>query len=373
MRIAMIGSKGVPAACGGVERVVEEIGAELTARGHDVLVYGRAGYLGAPAASATAARVILTGGLAGKHSDAITHTATAAWDLLRRRVDVVHIHSPGPALLSPLPAAAGLPIVFTVHGPDWQGSKWSAPARAGLRVGLGLGMRFSSAVSAVSLALRDDLADTYHREVTYTPNGVRPVRRLPPRAIAAMGLRQDAYGLYVGRIVPGKAVDALVRAWRQAAGTVPLVVVGDGGNDGTYERKCRRLGGPSVRFIGPRHGAVLAELYSNAAAVIQPSRREGMSLVLLEAAAYGRCVVARELPSNREVLGEAMIGFAEDSKEPLGPAIMRCLANAALRRKLGQEARRRVTERFNWADSATIYERLYECAVTRRQPKSRRC
>ena len=365
MRIAMIGSRGVPAGIGGVEHVVEQLTRELTARGHEVLVYARRWYLQTCPQTPLpkGARVIVTAGAVGKHCDTITHTATAMWDVLGRGVDLVHIFSPGPALLAFAPAAAGRKVVFTVQGPDWEGSKWSRPARWILGGGLGVGMRFAAAVSAVSVNLRDYLSDRYGRDVSYIPNGVRVEGPRAPRIITELGLRADRYGLYVGRIVPGKAVDVLIRSWRQAQAGMPLVIVGNGGHDGSYESTCRMAADGSVIFVGPRFGDALAELYSNAAIVVQPSRREGMSLVLLEAAAHGRCVVARDIPANRQVLGEAMEGFDGDSPEALGQAIMKCLANTALRRQLGADARKRVTERFSWQDIAGEYERVYQCVL----------
>ena len=134
MRIAMIGSRGIPARIGGVEHVVEDLTRHLVARGHDVIVYGRKHYL-AGAGQPQAGRCIVTAGLSGKHLDTFTHSASAACDVLRRKVDVVHIHSPGPALWSWLPAMAALPVVFTVHAPDWQREKWSLPAKCVIRGG----------------------------------------------------------------------------------------------------------------------------------------------------------------------------------------------------------------------------------------------
>jgi len=370
MRIAIVGSRGIPAGTGGVERVVEELAGRLASGGHEVLVYSRPWYTRARAAGPPpGVRVLTTGGLPGKRLDTLTHTATAMWDVLRRKVDVVHVFSPAPALLSFVPAAARLPIALTIQGPDWQAERWSGLGRKTLGAGLACGMRWASAISAVSLSLRDFLADTYGREVTYIPNGVRPApaRQRGPEAVAEVGLRQGGYALYVGRIVPGKGVDLLVRAWRMLAAPMPLVIVGEAYGEEAYAARCARLADRSVRFLGPRFGELLDGLYANAAVVIQPSRAEGMSLVLLEAAAHGRCVVAREMPANREVLGEAMVAFSGDSPEDLAAAIRKCLGDSGMRRRLGWAARRRVAERFRWGPIVAQYERLYRCALETRQ------
>jgi len=372
MRIAMIGIRGIPARMGGAEHVVEELAREMSARGHDVIVYARPCYLAgdnghAPpglvweCASLGSGRTILTAGLEGKHLEAITHASTAMWDVLHRSVDVVHVHSPGPALLSWVPALCGKALVFTVHAPDWRRDKWSRAAKAVLRAGLACGMRLADVVTAVSASLAEGLAREFGREVIHVPNAVRPAQPRPIQAISRWGLATDGYVLHVGRIVPEKRLDLLLRAWPGADAHRPLVVAGDY-ESSRYGRACRSSAGANVLFLGPRYGQVLAELYTHAALVVQPSVLEGMSLVVLEAAAYGRCILAADIPANREVLGEAAMYFTPDHVTELRQQICRSLANGGLRKRLGTEARSIVEARFSWPATADRMERIYRQA-----------
>lgn len=361
MRIVMIGTRGIPARSGGAERVVEELTRELAGRGHDVLVYGRRHYLG-PDPRPPAGRVVVTGGLPGKHLDTPTHSYTAMRDALRREVDVLHVHSPGPALWCGMAARAGLPVVFTVHAPDWRREKWSAPAKRVLRLGLCRGMRHATAVTAVSQPLADDLSAAYGRPVACVPNGVRPRPAPPPERLAEWGLRPDGYVLNVGRVVPEKRLDALLRAWRETP--IPgreLVVVGEM-NSGSYARRCRREAPGGVRFLGERCGEALAALYAHAALVVQPSGLEGMSLVLLEAAVHGRCVLAADIPANRAALGEAALYWSGRTSE-LGPEIRRCLDSEPLRAEMGERARRHVLSTRDWSAPAGALEGIYQEAL----------
>ncbi|MFW6133377.1 MAG: glycosyltransferase family 4 protein [Planctomycetota bacterium] len=353
----MIGTRGIPARAGGAERVVEELTRELTARGHEVIVYGRRGYLPSRPVS-PAGHVLLTPGLSGKHLDAATHTFTAMCDVLRRGVDVVHLHSPGPALWSWLPRLTGLPLVLTVHAPDWRRAKWSPPARAAIALGLRCGMRFASAVTAVSAPLADELSRRFAREVVCVPNAVRPPRPAPPRRIVQWGLRPGRYVLYVGRIEPEKRLDVLLRAWGELQPEGGELVVAGDVETGAYGRRCRRDAPPGVRFLGPRFGRTLDELYANAALVVHPSELEGMSLVLLEAAAYGRCVVAADIPANRAVLGDDAVYWSGSPSELAGQ-IRRCLQGETWRDTIGRRAQRRVARRFAWGAVASAMEGIY--------------
>ena len=361
MRIAMIGCRGLPAGTGGVERVVEAVSDELTARGHEVLVYSRRHYVGDLPGPPQIQRII-TPGLAGKHLDTFTHTATATCDVLRRGVDLVHIHSPGPALWSWLPALARLPIVLTVHAPDWRRAKWSTGAKLMLRVGLALGMRTAAAVTAVSRPLAEELSRRYGRRVEYIPNAPSALSSSGGESVEAMGLTPGRYGLYVGRIVPEKRLDVLLRAWREAGADVPLVVVGHVGED-PYGRRCRELGFECVRFVGEQLGPALAALYANAAMVVQPSVLEGMSLVLLEAAAAGRCILAARTPEAVDTLEDNAEYFESDNIGELSSLIRRCLEEEALRSQKGRQARRYVEAHYSWPSAVDRLEAVYRQAV----------
>ena len=361
----MIGSRGIPARAGGVERVVEELTRELTARGHEVLVYGRRHYLaGSPPPDC--GRVIVTPGLGAASLDTITHTATAMADVLFRGADVVHVHSPGPAAWTWLASAAGLPVVLTVHAADWRREKWSPLARGVILAGLHLGMRLAAEVTAVSPGLAEELSGRFGRVVHCIPNAVRPPQPQAPRLIERWGLSPDGYLLYVGRIVPEKRLSDLLEAHAQAQTPVPLVVVGDA-DESAYSRACRRGAGRNVCFVGPQYGQALAELYANAAALVHPSVLEGMSLVLLEAAACSRCIIAADIPANRETLGDGALYYRGGGVDELSRLICRILKEEGLREKLGRTARERSRTGPTWSEVAARMESVYRRAMRGRR------
>jgi len=361
MRIAMIGSRGIPAAVGGVERVVEDLARALSLRGHETLVYGRRAYLRGTSAP-DFARSLVTGGWEGKHFDTITHTVTACWDVLRRGADVVHIHSPGPALMAWLPALAGIPLVLTIHAPDWRRQKWSLPAQAMLQAGLCIGMRTARTVTAVSENLAAELTETFKRPVACIPNAVP--HSVPPDAgvLDRLGLRADHYVLHVGRIVPEKRLGLLLEAWKQADLPIPLVIAGED-TEASYARRCRAEAPAGVRFVGPRLGGELSALYEAATMVVQPSILEGASLALLEAGARGRCVLSADIPANRELLGETGIYFSPEDSSSLAKQLLRWYKWKARREALGLGARQRVLERYAISRTARMYEQVYRDAL----------
>jgi glycosyltransferase involved in cell wall biosynthesis len=360
MRIAMIGSRGIPAGVGGVERVVEHLTRGLVSRGHEVLVYSRRHYVGDQ--RPTEGRLILTPGLRGNTFDTITHSATASFDALFRNVDIVHVHSPGPALWSWLPAMRH-PVVFTVHAPDWRREKWSSLAKATIRMGLKIGAKSARAITAVAPSLAADLESLLHKPVTCIPNAAPDVTPQPAEAILALGLEPERYALHVGRMAPEKRLHVLLEAWSKANLSLPLVVAADQ-DVAAYAQRCRAAASANVKFVGPKFGRERAELYSHAAMVIQPSVLEGASLVLLEAAAYGRCVLSADIPANRDVLGPGGAYAPPDDSAALTRQIVRYIQDEASRTSLGRSARRYVLEHFDGDGVVSEYITLYEKALS---------
>jgi glycosyltransferase involved in cell wall biosynthesis len=284
-RIAFIGTRGVPAGEGGVERHVEELGARLAERGHEVTVYCRTNYVQDRPPTYRGMHLRYVPSVGTKNLDFIAHSAASSVLVLRRPPNIVHFHAIGSALVAPLPRyLTRSKIVLTVHGLDYARAKWSGVGRAALKVAEGLSARVPHATIAVSRALADHYATKLGRKADYIPNGMPEgtIRPLGPIG-ARLGLDGHPYFLFVGRLVPEKAPDLIVRALAQLTGDVRLVIAGSSGFTDAYADSIRRLAASDPRAIlaGGVFGAELSELYSNAAAFVLPSSLEGLPMTLL--------------------------------------------------------------------------------------------
>jgi glycosyltransferase involved in cell wall biosynthesis len=367
LRIAMIGQKGLPATFGGIEHHVEEIGRRLAERGHDVTVFCRRSYGDVSGASYRGMRLRTAPTIGTKHLDAIVHSGTSTALAMAGRFDIVHYHGLGPGLMSPLPRyAGGAGVVQTVHGLDHQRGKWGLAARAVLGSAYWLSGHVPDRTVVVSRALGDSYRDEFARSCHYIPNGVGEPEDLPPRRIVdAFGLQPGAYLLFVGRFVPEKAPDLLLRAYRQVAADHPLVMVGDSSFTDRYTAELRQLAAadPRVRFTGFVFGDLLAELYRHARLFVQPSLLEGLPLTLLEAASYARPVLASDIPPHREVLG-ALSGpgrrmFSSGDETDLVAGLREALAGGDAESDGAQELGQEVRSAYCWDCATTSLERLY--------------
>jgi len=371
MRIAFIGTRGVPATFGGIEHHVEEIGSRLAERGHDVTVYCRANYVPEGQVEHRGMRLVRLPTVSSKRLDAIVHSALSTVRALGGRYDVVHFHALGPGVMTPVTQyASRARVVQTVHGLDDERAKWGSGARALLRAGGWLSARVPDATVVVSRTLADHYMTKHGRPTSYIPNGVVPPASMPPaREIATrFGLHGQDYVLFVGRLVPEKAPDILLRAFRTVPGEVRLVVAGGSSFTDRYTDSLAALAADDKRVVLPGYvyGETLAELYANAAAFVLPSLVEGLPLTLLEAASYGAPVVASAIGPHAEIVGTDGPGHrlvpAGDATA-LASALSSTLAGGSDVRQGASRLRDRVLEEYSWDRAVDATESLYRRLV----------
>ena len=176
LRIAMLGTRGVPATFGGVERHVEEIGRRLVARGHEVTVYAQSKYLGdARVQDHLGMRVVRIPTLPSRSLEAIAHSAMSTVAAMTGGYDVVHYHAVGPGLVAPLPRYFGRArVVQTIHGLDGERAKWGRVAQTILNVATWMSARVPHETVTVSSALASHYRERYDRSCATIVNGVTP-------------------------------------------------------------------------------------------------------------------------------------------------------------------------------------------------------
>jgi glycosyltransferase involved in cell wall biosynthesis len=362
MNIAMIGQKGIPATYGGIERHVEEIGALLVARGHRVRAYTRRHY----APGSDPHRGIERSerfSINTKHLDAATHSFLCALDVLARPVDIVHFHALGPSALAWLPRLRRLPTVVTLHGLDWEREKWGPMASYLLEKCEYPALHFPNRTIVVSKTLQAYFKQKYLIRPDYIPNGVGDAVHQPASLLGKWGVTARGYYLFVGRLTPEKGTHFLVEAFRRMNGTRKLVVAGGSANTDAYVAGLREAAGPETVFTGYVHGAELQALLTHAYAVVLPSTLEGLSIALLEALSYHRCVLVSDIPENLEVVDAYAPVFRSGDVEDLVRALGELDRDPALVERYETEVRDHLARRYRWETVVDQLEALYAAVL----------
>jgi glycosyltransferase involved in cell wall biosynthesis len=373
VRIAFIGQRGVPATSGGIEHHVEEIGSRLAARGHDVTVYTRGNYAEKRVTEYRGMRVRYVPTVPTKRLEALVHSGLSTVAAMlpgERAADILHYHAIGPSVFSPLPRALSRRrVVLTVHGLDFDRDKWGLGARTSLRAAGWISAHVPHATITVSSNLADFYMTRYGREAHHIPNGVAAPSPRDARLITERwGLRGRDYVLFLGRLVPEKAPDLLVRAFRDVRTDARLVIAGGSSFTDDYARSVEAIAAqdPRVIMAGPVYGDLRDELYTNAAGFVLPSNLEGQPLTLLEAASYRLPVIASDIPAHVEVLlgsGPGSRMFRSGDQADLRDVLAGSLSDPAGEREGAARLAERVTRDYDWDATTDATEAVYSAVL----------
>jgi glycosyltransferase involved in cell wall biosynthesis len=360
MKIAMLGTKGIPATWGGIERYVEEVSTCLASAGHDVTVYCRPYYTTCTDERYKGVKLQRLPTVRSKSLDAIVHTFLATMHLITKDFDIVNYHAIGPGTLSSLARAAGKKPVVTVHGLDWQREKWGRAAKAYLKFGERASVKYPFRTITVSKFLKQYLEEKYAKPVDYIPTGVSdPVFRSPDK-IKTYGLSGDDYILFVARLVPEKGCHYLIDAYEKLNTGLKLVIAGGSSHSDDYVADLRSHESDKIIFTDYVYGETLQELYSNAYCYVQPSTIEGLPITLLEAVAYGNCIVASDIPANTEAVQDCGMFFASQNVQDLCCKLASVIDNPSLAGSMGERAKIMGVAEYNYDNIARKTENLYQ-------------
>jgi glycosyltransferase involved in cell wall biosynthesis len=352
MRIAILGTRGVPPEYGGFETFAAELGMRLVNRGHDVTVYCR----GEGAAEWRGIRRIVLPHLPGKYLETVTHTFVSAVDALRRDFDAVLLCNAANAFTIPILRAGRMPVAINVDGIERKRRKWNVLGQAFYAMGEAFAATFASVVVADAEVIAEYYRTNYNVEPAVIPYGAEFPAEEDTDVRRRLGI--DRYILYVSRFEPENNPLEVVRAYEKLKDAPPLVMLGAARYDKALEAELRRHASPKILFPGALYGADYRTLQRHALIYIQATEVGGTHPALIEAMASGGLVLANDTPENREVGGDA-IRYFQLRPETLSGMLRECLASADEDREWRERARRRAAERFGWEAVTDAYERLF--------------
>ena len=365
MRIAIMGTRGVPARYGGFETFAEELGARLVQRGHEVTVYCRSHVTDAGLREHRGMRLRVLPAIRHKYLDTVSHTAISVLDGLVRRFDVVLICNNANAPFALVPRLSGSRVVLNVDGLEWQREKWNRLGQWYYRACAWLAPKLPIVLVSDARVIARWYRERFGKPTVYIPYGTDAKRVPAGPTLARLGLEPGRYLLYVSRLEPENHADTVIEGYAAGGGEdgfgMPLVIVGDAPYASEYKASLVALGArtPGVTFTGYIFGAGYAELQSNAHTYIQATGVGGTHPALVEAMGRGACIVANDVPEHREVLGKAGRYYRRNDAHDLGQVLRDLAADDAARAELGVAAAERSQGEFSWDRVTDDYEALF--------------
>ncbi len=366
LRIALLGSRGIPASYGGYETLMEEVSTRLAERGHEVTVYCRSHYTPRRQREHRGVRLVVLPTVRTKYLDTPAHTLLSCLHAFARRYDVALVVNAANAVFMPLLRLARLPAALHVDGIEKRRAKWGPAGRWVYALSERLACVLPNAVVTDAAVIRDHYRRRYRTDSWMITYGVDPK---PPAKLAVLerlGLEARRYFLYVSRFEPENNPHRVVEAYARAGGDLPLVMVGDAPYAARFIADLRRTADSRVVFPGAVYGDGYRELQAGALAYVHATEVGGTHPALVEAMGYGNCLLVNDAPENREAVGDCGRYFRAADPETLTALFEQVLSDREAAADLGRKAAERAVRLYSWDAVTRQYEELFQQLARRR-------
>lgn len=377
----MIGHKRIPTRSGGVEVVVEELSTRMAEKGNDVVVYNRR-CSEEKISNYRKVKIIEVKTFERSSLNALVYSFFATLKCIFNKYDVIHFHAEGPCAMIPLAKLFGKKVVATIHGLDWQRSKWGGFASKYIMFGEKMAAKHADKVIVLSESVKKYFKDTYGCEAVFIPNGINPVTREEPDIIIReFGLKKDDYILFLARITPEKGLDYLIDAYKAIDTDKKLVIAGSINPETEYIASVlqKAKGCQNIIFTDFVSGKTLSELFSNCYLYVLPSDIEGMPMSLLEAVGYDARVIVSDIAENIDCLDGYGNSFSHGDTQSLKNVLSFCLQNSELKDsdfKPGisplevQQKRAELSKKYDWNNITDLTLDVYRSVQNKKSSKT---
>jgi glycosyltransferase involved in cell wall biosynthesis len=354
MRIALLGTRGIPASYGGFETFAEELSTRLAERGHEVTVYCRERH---PAPVYRGVRLLYLPTLRHKYFDTLAHTFVSTLHLLAHRVDVALYCNGANAVFTLLPRLFGVRVALNVDGIERKRKKWNRLAKAWYFASEWLATFCPGEVVTDAKTIERYYLEQWGRRSVFIPYGA-PTGKIGTAAVLEkLGLEPGGYFLYVSRMEPENRALEVREAFETVSTPLRLALVGDAPYASEYIARVRDTSDTRIVIPGGIYGQGYHELGSHCFAYIHATEVGGTHPALIEAMGRGALVLYRNTPENAEVAGDAGIRF--EPEELAGKMAEALAMPEADRDRLRHRAEERVRTHYSWEAVTTQYEQLF--------------
>lgn len=369
MRVALIGTRGVPARYGGFETAIEEVGSRLAERGVDVTVFCRRTDDDARPETYRGMRLVHLPALRRRSLETLSHTFLSVMGRSLAGTDAAIVFNAANAPLLPVLRARGIPVATHVDGLEWRRSKWGPAGRRYYRAAESLAVRWSDALIADATGIADYYSSEFAAP-THTIAYGAPIIESSDRAkLQTQDLQPYGYHLVVARFEPENHVREIVEGYVASSAERPLVVVGSAPYSDRYTEAVRRAADGRVRFLGGIWDQeLLDELYANSLTYLHGHSVGGTNPSLLRAAGAGAHVIAFDVSFNREVLSGRGALFATPAD--VAARVEEAEHSVQTAREDGRSLREDI-RRYAWDDVTESYLQLLDDLALGRMPGRR--
>jgi glycosyltransferase involved in cell wall biosynthesis len=359
MRIAILGTRGIPASYGGFETFAEHLATRLVARGHHVTVYCRAHYVSPRQLNFHGVRLEVLPTIRHKYFDTVVHTFLSSLHAVTRRFDVALICNAANAPFAPVLRFTGTPVAINVDGLEHKRKKWGILGRRYYKMAEYLSTILPNQMVTDAQVIQNYYLSQHKAKSTMIAYGSEVERRPDRASVRKWRVEPNRYVLYVSRLEPENNAQLVIEAFKRVRTAYRLLIVGDAPYAESYinDLKQRAKGDKRIIFTGFVFGQDYRALQQNAYCYVHATEVGGTHPALLEAMGYGNCVLTLATPENIEVVGDAGIPYQDEFD--LTDKLQRVLRDGSLVHAFRNRAQLRVQNHYDWDHVVDQYEDLF--------------
>ena len=359
MRIAILGTRGIPGSYGGFETFAEHLSTRLAARGHEVTVYCRAHYVSPRQLEYHGVKLQILPTIRHKYFDTVVHTFLSAIHAISGRYDAVLICNCANAPFIPILRLTGTPVAINVDGLEHKRKKWGGLARRYYRFAEYLSTLLPNEMVTDAQVIQDYYLTRHNAASTMIAYGSEVERRPNRDVVRKWRVEPNRYVLYVSRLEPENNAHLVIEAFKKVRTAYRLLIVGDAPYAEQYinSLKASARGDKRIIFTGFVFGQDYRALQQNAYCYIHATEVGGTHPALLEAMGYGNCVLTLATPENMEVVGEAGVPYIDEFD--LADKLKRVLRDGSLVQAYRHRAQQRIQKHYDWETVVDQYEQLF--------------
>jgi len=360
MRVAILGTRGVPAKYGGFETCAEEISVDLVRKGHEVIVYGRKGNFDDGLRHYKGVRLFHLPRIRGKMTETFSNTFFAMIHVLFQRVDIIYVMNAANSPICIIPWLLRKKVVINVDGLEWRRRKWGRLGKAYYQWAEKLSTIFSTRIISDSMGIEEYYKKRYNTETTFIAYGAHIESSDNPSILEKYGLKPKEYLFVASRLEPENNADLTVEAFKRVNTDKLLVIAGGANYESEFIKELTKEFDPRIKFLGPVYteGHIKA-LHCHCYAYVHGNEVGGTNPALLKALGYGNTVLALNVVFNSEVIGDGGILY-DKSVEDLAGKIQRLVDDPGYCESFSPLAIKRIQTAYSWKRISEQYETFFK-------------
>ena len=359
-KIAILGTRGIPASYSGFETSVEETSIRFVERGYDVTVFCRSNHYAEKPELYKGVKLKYLPSIKSKHLDTVTNSILSIFAVAKEKYDIIIIYGIGNAYFIPFLKLFCKNIISVVDGADWERDKWGKFAKMVLSTGRSFAVKFANNYVVDNELLANNYSERFKKAPVYIPYGANTPTKYNNDIIKKYDLLPNEYIVFIGRYVKEKGIDFLINSFKEIKTTKKLVLIGGNDTDREYENYLKGMKGANIIHLGFVYGDEYEAILKNALFYVSGSFLEGTSPSLLSAMAINGFALVSDIPENVEVLKDSCNTYKVGNKEALIKELTFAFENTSLIEEKRKFTKQIIEKYYTWGKITNQYIELIE-------------